>query len=278
MAQDLLPEDEEQVNDNEGARDEPEQVDPPCGSDDEEEDGEELRVSQVHREIHERLGYGEGEGEDDAGRKAVWKAMNDEVSQFNKTMLQSMQRHRKWRFIKKKLFHEAMQQQGIEDSEETTNSKWQHYDYNDDVAILVEIGDRKLWQIGNIEQIGYLKRVLPPDASQERILNNFHDSEPFPKRVSIHDEKAVFTLRIYRECNSLGETLPGNENHAECINTPPFVFHLPVGETSLEPAMWVQASAILTSVRTLKDPQHQRLWRLNGSDRNLMMRLYRAEQ
>ena len=205
--------------------------------------------------------------------------MNDEVSQFNRTMLQSMQQHRKWRFIKKKLFAQAALSQGIDASHsaEAAHSKWQHYDYNDDVAILVQAGDRLMWQIGNIEQIGYLRRVLPMKVPQERILNNFHLSEPFPKRVSIHDEKAVFTLRIYRECDNAGHVLPLGENHAECINTPPFVFHLPVGETSLEPAVWIQASSILTSVRMLKDPLHQRLWRLNAAYRKLMMRLYRAD-
>ena len=108
-------------------------------------------------------------------------------------------------------------------------------------------------------------------------MNNFHLSEPFPKRVSIHDEKVVFTLRIYREFGNTEHVLQPNENHAECINTPPFVFHLPMGETSLEPAVWTQASSILTSVRMFKDPLHQRLWRLNTADRNPMMRLYRAE-
>ena len=279
LAAEMLPEDEEQSDDDQNARDESEVVQPPCSSGDDADEAEELQVADVHREIHERLGYGEGEGEDDASRKAVWVAMNDEVSQFNRTMLQSMQQHRKWRFIKKKLFAQAALSQGINesDNEETAHSKWQHYDYNDDVAILVQAGDRHIWQIGNIEQIGYLRRVLPIKAPQERILNNFHLSEPFPKRVSIHDEKAVFTLRICRECDNTGEVLPLGENHAECINTPPFVFHLPVGETSLEPAVWIQASSILTSVRMLKDPLHQRLWRLNAADRNLMMRLYRAE-
>ena len=177
------------------------------------------------------------------------------------------------------MFAQAALSQGIEvsDSEETAQSKWQHYDYNDDVAILVKTGDRHIWQIGNIEQIGYLRRVLPINAPQERIMNNFHLSEPFPKRVSIHDEKAVFTLRIYRECGNAGHVLQPSENHPECINTPPFVFHLPMGETSLEPAVWTQASSILTSVRMFKDPLHQRLWRLNTADRNPMMRLYRAE-
>ena len=108
-------------------------------------------------------------------------------------------------------------------------------------------------------------------------MNNFHLSEPFPKRVSIHDEEAVFTLSIYRECGNAGHVtvLQPNGDHAECIDTstPPFVFHLqlPVGETSLEPAVWIQASSILTSVRMLKDPLHQRLWRLNAADRILMM-------
>ena len=114
------------------------------------------------------------------------------------TQLQSMQQHRKWRFIKKKLFDRAAQNQGFApgESDETAGSKWQHHDYNDDVAILIKVGDNMMWQIGNIEQIGYLRRTLPEDASQGRILNNFHLSEPFPKRVSIHDEKAVFTLRF----------------------------------------------------------------------------------
>ena len=278
LASGLMPEDDEQGDDNENARDESEQVEPPCGSEDEEDEAEELRVSEVLREIHQRLGYGEGEGEDDASRKAAWAAMNDEVAQFNRTMLQSMQQHRKWRFIKKKLFDRAAQNQGFApgESDETAGSKWQHHDYNDDVAILIKVGDNMIWQIGNIEQIGYLRRTLPEDASQERILNNFHLSEPFPKRVSIHDEKAVFTLRIYRECDSNGNVLPAGENHGNCINTPPFLFHLPVGETSIEPVSWVQASAILTSVRMVKEPLHQRLWKMNGSDRNLMMRLYRA--
>ena len=88
--------------------------------------------------------------------------MDDLVSQFNKPM----QQHRKWRFIKKKLFAQAALSQGIEvsDNEETAQSKWQHYDYNDDVAILVKTGDRHIWQIGNIEQVGYLRRVLPINA------------------------------------------------------------------------------------------------------------------
>ena len=279
LSEGMLPEDEEQGNDNENARDEPDLVQPPCSSGVEEDEAEQLRVSDVHREIHERLGYGEAEGEDDASRKAAWAAMNDEVSQFNRTMLQSMQQHRKWRFIKKKLFDQAAQSQGFAAgaSEETERSKWQHYEYNDDVAVLIRVGDETMWKIGNIEQIGYLQRTLPEDASQERILNNFHKSEPFPKRVSIHDQKAVFTLRMYRECDNDGNVLPARINHAECINTPQFVFHLPVGETSLEPMSWVLSNDVLTGVRMLKDPLQQRVWKMNASDRNLMMRLYRAE-
>jgi hypothetical protein len=155
LAAGLLPEDEEQSDDDQNARDESEVVQPPCSSDDEADKAEELQVADVHREIHQRLGYGECEGEDDASRKAVWVAMNDEVSQFNRAMLQSMQQHRKWRFIKKKLFAPSTLSQGMDasDSLETAHFKWQHYDYNDDVAILVQAGDRLVWQIGHIEQI-----------------------------------------------------------------------------------------------------------------------------
>ena len=100
LAEGLLPEDEEQDDDAMNARDESEQVEPPCSSDDEEEEPAELRVSDVYREIQERLGYQDSAAGD--AQSTVWAAMNDLVFQFNKTMLQSMQQHRKWRFIKKK--------------------------------------------------------------------------------------------------------------------------------------------------------------------------------
>ena len=40
-------------------------------------------------------------------------------------------------------------------------------------------------------------------------------------------------------------------NHDECISDPPHVFHLPVGDSSIEVNEWVQGSAILTGVRMI---------------------------
>ena len=86
LAEGLPPEDEEQDDDAMNARDESEQVEPPCSSDDEEEEPTELRVSDVYREIQERLGYQDFTAGD--VQSTVWAAMDDLVSQFNKPMLQ----------------------------------------------------------------------------------------------------------------------------------------------------------------------------------------------
>ena len=49
--------------------------------------------------------------------------------------------------------------------------------------------------------------------------------------MSIHDEKAVFMLRLYRECDNAGGVLDASSNHDECMAEKPHVFHLPVGVT-----------------------------------------------
>ena len=45
-------------------------------------------------------------------------------------------------------------------------------------------------------------------------------------------------LRLYCECNNDGAVLCASKNHSECIDVPPHVLHLPVGETSLEPGKY----------------------------------------
>ena len=84
-------------------------------------------------------------------------------------------------------------------------------------------------------------------------------------------------LRLYRECDNSGSMLDPACNHEECISEAPHVFHLPVGDSSIEPSQWTQASAILTSVRMYKLHDRARDWRMDPDDAELMLELYDSE-
>ena len=123
--------------------------------------------------------------------------------------------------------------------------------------------------------LSYLpSQALPAGASQDRILRSFHKTTPYPGQVSIHDEKAVFTLRMYRECDNEGQVLPAGVNHEVCSSNAPYLFHLTAGDTHVEGGGWVQASAILTSVRMLKDHESMRNWKMHPDDMQLVLPLF----
>ena len=52
------------------------------------------------------------------------------------------------------------------------------------------------------------------------------------------------------------------------------MFHLPVGDTHIEGGEWIQGSAILTSVRMLKDHNDLRSWRMHPDDMELLLSLF----
>lgn len=220
----------------------------PCGEDEEEATEEQLAIASVYEGIQDRLGYIAGDATvPTCNEKKEFKAMCDEVGQFNRTFSQSMHWH----------------------------AVTPECDYSDDVAILSDVGHGKqMWQIGNIEQIGCLQRKLPAGATEASTVKNFHRSKPCPPCVSIHDEKAVFTRRIYQECKDNGTRLPAGKNHTACYESEPHVFHLPVGDTAIEPSQWIQSCSVLTSVRMAKDHQNARKWKVHPDDMALMLELF----
>ena len=102
------------------------------------------------------------------------------------------------------------------------------------VAILVDAGGRLMWQVGNMGQTGHLKK-LPRKVTQESTFKNSSSLAtcPHPAPVSVHDEKAVFVVRLHRECDDSGGILDASMNHDECIGNEPHMFHLSIHDSSI---------------------------------------------
>jgi hypothetical protein len=130
----------------------------------------------------------------------TWKSLSQLVSDFNRYSLGiCLQQHRSLRFRITSLF-----EQHRDDTRHI--DEWDFVSIASDIVALFEVSGVKMWRVGNVEGIRKLKKEPEPNTDLSTC-----ESESFPAKVAVLDNKAAFFVRWYRPCTSDGTPTAGTD-------------------------------------------------------------------
>ena len=200
-------------------------------------------------------------------RRAMSKLMSDfNAGKINK----GLQEHRKWRFVRQKLFDAANRNSG---KKRNKRGVWDvvmvHYDVAVALDVQVRVNRRnvskKVWRLGNVEGIRVLKK--DPEGKDGKVPEDLSafETDTHPGMVSVDAPKAVFLIRWYQECDDDGLVLTGFQH--PCHG---FKYHLPIFCNALEPVVEVSNHFVLESIEMEKDSNSQSVWVLKSENKELI--------
>ena len=229
---------------------------------------------------------------EDASRDELWKQLCTLNSDFNRYSLNiCLQQHRSLRFKNMGLFEANRQDTRDMDV-------WDFISINSDVAICLVVHGKYVWRLGNVENIRKLKIVPKPNTNLSGC-----ETESYPPKVLLNDEKCAFHVRYYRECSVHADILDGfqNDSHAclwkancakkckehkleschKCCKEPieGRTFYLPNNDERTlanEPVMEIPACIVLDTVSMVKIDTHRNLWLLGCGNKELVLKKFKV--
>ena len=222
----------------------------------------------------------------------TWRTLCTFNADFNGHSLNvCMQQHRATRFQTRALFSAHC---------ETTRDmdEWDFIALNSDVAVCLDVEGTWAWRIANVEGIRRLKSEPSANAKLSAM-----ETDTFPHKVSVHDMRASFCVRWYRECELDGMVLPGFQNAAhariskgkcrkvykehnmtccqKCCaeGSSGRTFYLPMHDDvtlAHEPVTEIPACIILDTVQMVKCDHHRNVWLLGCGNKEMVVKKFRA--
>ena len=187
----------------------------------------------------------------------------DEISSLITSFNQSIQeesKDRKYRFVVKRLM-KTNQRAG-----NTLDNELDFYRDDDDVAVLFTLGGKKVWCIGNVEEVavvrGNVDETQALSGERGAYLANL-DKDYKPGGVFVDDPKGAFIFRWYREVDASGHMLTGYQNK-NCKG-----YKLTLNNDG-EPFYWVGNVQLISKVYLKKHPSQARTYTLNNKDKHMV--------